>query len=205
MHCRSPTLRFCEKNPCSYAPFGLSTEAVQLTQFRHMPNQPNAAPRTPWIQVGVFIAAFLLLQSGWSLARGTVLERVAINDATVVPAAWLVNQLTPGVHAVAVQSSVRALGGGINVLNGCEGVEVLFLLIAALLIAPITPRRRAYGLVAGALFVWLLNQGRILVLFYANRSDKELFSLLHGTVAPLVMIVLVTLAYVSYVSTSASK
>ncbi len=165
-----------------------------------MPNQPNAAPRTLWFQAGVFTAAFLLLQSGWSLARGTVLERIAINDATVVPAAWLVNQLTPDVHAVAVHSSVRALGGGINVLNGCEGVEVLFLLIAALLIAPITPRRRAYGLLAGALFVWLLNQGRILVLFYANRSDKELFSLLHGTVAPLVMIVLVTLAYVSYVS-----
>ena len=79
MHCRSPTLRFCEKNLCSYAPFGLLTEAVQLTQFRHMPNQPNAAPRTPWFQAGVFTAAFLLLQSGWSLARGTALERISIN------------------------------------------------------------------------------------------------------------------------------
>lgn len=109
---------------------------------------------------------------------------------------------------MAVRSSVRALGGSINVLNGCEGVEVLFLLVAALLIAPITLSRRTYGLLAGTLFVWLLNQGRILALFYTNRSDKELFALLHGTIAPLVMIVLVTLAYVSYVSyvsTSASK
>lgn len=153
----------------------------------------------------VFIATFLILQAGWSLARGTALERITIHDATVKPAAWLVNQLTPDVQAVAVRSSLRALGGSINVLNGCEGVEVLFLLVAALLIAPITLRRRAYGLLVGIVFVWLLNQVRILVLFYANRSDKELFALLHGTVAPLVMIVLVSLAYVFYVSRSESK
>ena len=167
--------------------------------------QSQAVPRPYWLQVGQFAGAFLFLQSGWSLARGTAVERIAINDASVAPAAWLVNQLTPDVHAVAVNASVRAIGGGINVLNGCEGVEVLFLLIAALVIAPISPLRKVCGAVAGVPLVWLLNQARILVLFYANRSDKELFALLHGTVAPLVMIVLVTLAYVAYLSASTNK
>lgn len=153
-----------------------------------------------WLQLGVFTLTFVLLQAGWSSVRGTAVERIAINDATVVPAAWLVRRITPEVRAMAVRSSIRAAGGGINVLNGCEGFEVLFLLVAALLIAPLTWRRRVVGLVAGTLLVWVLNQGRILVLFYANRTDKELFSLLHGTVAPLVMIVLVSIAFVLYLS-----
>ncbi len=146
--------------------------------------------------------AFVLMQGLWSFARGTLLERVAVDQATVDPAAWLVNQLTPQVHALAVRSSIRAPGGGINVLNGCEGFEVLFLLMAALLVAPIVWRRKAVGLFAGALIVWVLNQARILVLFYASRADKELFTLLHGTVAPLVMIVLVTIAFVFFLSMS---
>jgi exosortase/archaeosortase family protein len=153
-----------------------------------------------WFRLVVFTLAFVLLQAGWSLARGTAVERIAIDNATVVPAAWLVNQFTPEARAVAVRSSIRATGGGINVLNGCEGFDVLFLLASALLIAPATWRRRVFGFVAGAPLVWLLNQGRILVLFYANRADKELFALLHGTVAPLVMIMAVTLAFVLYLS-----
>ncbi len=74
--------------------------------------------------------------------------------------------------------------------------------MAALLVAPIVWRRKAVGLFAGALIVWVLNQARILVLFYASRADKELFTLLHGTVAPLVMIVLVTIAFVFFLSMS---
>jgi exosortase/archaeosortase family protein len=175
------------------------------TDVDDYPNGFDAAPPKPWplwIQVGVFAMAFVLMQGLWSFARGTLLERVAVDQATVAPAAWLVNQLTPQVHALAVRSSIRAPGGGINVLNGCEGFEVLFLLMAALLVAPIVWRRKAVGLFAGALIVWVLNQARILVLFYASRADKELFTLLHGTVAPLVMIVLVTIAFVFFLSMS---
>ena len=136
----------------------------------------------------------------WGLAQGTVVEQVAVDRATVLPAAWLVNQFTPDVRATAVEGSIRAPGGGINILNGCEGFEVLFLLVGALLVTPLTSRQRAIGLVGGALLVWVVNQGRIVVLFYANRADKELFALLHGTVAPLVLVVIVAIAFLLYLA-----
>lgn len=161
---------------------------------------PPPKPWPLWLQIGVFALVFVLLQGAWSFTRGSAMERIAVDKVTVLPAAWLVNQLTPDVRAVAVRTSIRAAGGGINVLNGCEGFEVLFLLVAALLVAPMTWSRKVHGLLAGTLFVWMINQGRILVLFYANRADKELFTLLHGTVAPLVLIVLVTIAFVLYLS-----
>jgi exosortase/archaeosortase family protein len=80
------------------------------------------------------------------------------------------------------------VGGGLNILNGCEGVEVAFLLIAALCAMPGSHRRRLCGMAVGVSLVFMLNQARILALFYAFRYDKVLFSLLHGTVAPLAMI-----------------
>jgi exosortase/archaeosortase family protein len=119
-----------------------------------------------------------------------------VAQATVVPASWWIDWLSPELGVKAVNFSLRAPGGGINVLNGCEGLEVLFLLWAALVVTAMGWRRRIFGFVAGTGLVWALNQARVVGLFYANREDKELFALLHGTVAPLLLIVATTAAFV---------
>jgi exosortase/archaeosortase family protein len=138
-----------------------------------------------------FLLLFALLQLTWQGTRGTVVQRLVVHDGTVTPAALLVNLLTPAVHARAVGFSVAAVGGGINIENGCEGLDALFLLISAMLVAPIAWRMRALGVLVGAVVVFLLNQARILVLFYAYRADHSLFDLLHGAVAPIVVVLLV--------------
>jgi exosortase/archaeosortase family protein len=153
----------------------------------------------PWplaLQVVVFAALFIALQWAWSLAEGTAIERLIVAQATVTPASWWINLLTPELDVKVVNFSLRAPGGGINVLNGCEGLDVLFLLWSALVVTAMGWRRRLVGLVAGTGFVWALNQVRVVVLFYANREDKELFALLHGTVAPLLLIVATTAVFV---------
>jgi exosortase family protein XrtM len=137
---------------------------------------------------GAFLAIFALLQWLWGEARGTALERLIINDLTVGCAVAIANFLTPAVQAVADGSRIRASGGGINILNGCEGIEIVFLLVAALCVFPASWRQRFLGIATGTAFVFALNQLRILMLFYAYRADKALFGLLHGTVAPVAMI-----------------
>lgn len=119
-----------------------------------------------------------------------MIERMVINEATVKPAVMLINTWTPEARAIAVGASIKAPGGGINVLNGCEGTEVLFLLIAALVAYPMSWRFRALGVLTGTFLVYLLNQMRLLALFYSYRSDRALFDQLHGLVAPLMLIAL---------------
>ena len=87
--------------------------------------------------------------------------------------------------------SINAPGGGLNVLNGCEGTEALFLLLAAFLVAPLPWRSRFGGFLLGVGMVFVVNQLRILALFYAYRADHALFDPLHGTVAPILVILLV--------------
>ncbi|HKT73404.1 MAG TPA: exosortase/archaeosortase family protein [Steroidobacteraceae bacterium] len=139
----------------------------------------------------LFLLIFTALQLGWQAARGTWLEQVVIHDVTVSPAAAAVNFLTPDAHALAIKFSINAPGGGLNVLNGCEGTEALFLLLAAFLVAPLPWRSRFGGFLLGVGMVFVVNQLRILALFYAYRADHALFDPLHGTVAPILVILLV--------------
>lgn len=142
------------------------------------------------------LVVFVALQIAYGAARGTWVERLVIDTLTVKPAASLIRIFSPEVAVRAEGTRLKAPGGGINILNGCEGTEVMFLLYAAFVAAAMLPwRARIAGLLVGTVFVYGLNQVRILALFYAYRSDRALFDLLHGTVAPLALIVLTTLYF----------
>lgn len=153
---------------------------------------PQSAWRPLPLRAALFVALFGVLQLAWELARGGGFERFVIHDATVQPAAALVRWLTPDVRATAVDFSIKAPGGGLNVLNGCEGTEALFLLLAAFVAAPLGWRTRLAGLLTGAAVVFVVNQVRIVILFYAWRADPARFSLLHGLVLPIAVVLLVS-------------
>lgn len=145
-------------------------------------------PRPLWRSLAIFALSFFALQFGWSQARGTRLERWVIDGATVQTSVALVNVLTPQVAATARGPNVWAAGGGINVRNGCEGTEVLFLLLAGLLAHPFSWRARVLGLLGGSALIFLANQARLLALFYSVRNDPALFAYLHGLVTPLLLV-----------------
>ena len=150
--------------------------------------QPQARPL--WLQALLFGAVFLLLQTGYGALRDTWVERLVIDTFTVKSAVWSIRAMTPDIAVEAIGTRLKAPGGGINIINGCEGTEVLFLLCAAFASVRMPWRARLAGVLVGTILVFVLNQGRVLALFYAYRSDKALFDLLHGTLAPLLLIAL---------------
>jgi exosortase/archaeosortase family protein len=143
-----------------------------------------------WRAVG-FVLTFSVLQLGWQGLSGGRLEHFVIHTCTVTPAALLANLLTPGVQAAASGYVLQAPGTRLNILNGCDGLEALFLLTAAFTVAPLDWRWRLAGAAVGVPVVFALNQARILALFYAFRSSPPLFDALHATVTPIAVVVLV--------------
>lgn len=137
------------------------------------------------------------LQWTWGLARGTGIEHMVIDQATVQTAAALIRHIDPDLQVTPQGARLIAPGGGLNVYNGCEGTELLFLLIAALAAYPFSWRWRLIGLGTGVVFVFVLNQARLLLLFYSFRADRMLFAQLHGLIAPLLLMML-TLAFVAW-------
>jgi exosortase family protein XrtM len=142
-------------------------------------------------RMALFLGVFATQQLAWQALRGSVVEQWVIHWATVRPAALWINLLTPAIQVQAVDFALVAPGGGLNILNGCEGTEALFLLAAAFVAAPLSAARRRQGLLLGIVVVFVVNQLRILILFYAYRSDPGLFDPLHGTVTPIGVVLLV--------------
>lgn len=155
-------------------------------------------PQTPyplWLTLVIFLSVFAVLQWAWGEARDTWVERLVIHQATVQPATALIQIVTPDANAQPVAASIKAPGGGLNILNGCEGTEIMFLLIAAFAAVRLGWRQRIIGLGLGLVLIFALNQARILALFYAYRNERSLFDLLHTSVLPAVLIAAVALYF----------
>ncbi|RTL51462.1 MAG: exosortase/archaeosortase family protein [Rhodocyclaceae bacterium] len=163
------------------------------------PERVSLPWRSAWRVATVFLITFLVLHLLWEQAKGSAVERLWINHATVGAVVHLINLVSPDTHAQAAGPRVRAPGGGINVLNGCEGTDLLFLLWAGLMAFPMAWRRRAPAIVFGLGLVFILNELRIFALFFALRSDKALFDLLHTTVIPLLLIVGIILYFHAWI------
>ena len=158
--------------------------------------QPSSRSRSLFVLTALFMGLFAVMQFGWGSARSTWVERLVIDEMTVKPAAWLITGITPEIPVQAIGSRLKAPGGGINLLNGCDGMEVIFLLVAAMLIAPIPVQWRLSGALIGSGVVYVCNQVRILALFYSYRLDRPLFDLLHGMITPILLILIAAGFYV---------
>lgn len=148
----------------------------------------------------VFIFVFFLLQYAYSTSRGSIVEHIVIDVATVLPSAAILNFIAPGEQVVASGHRIISPHGSLSILNGCEGTETIFLLFSAIVAFKASWRHKLKGAVLGFLIVYLLNQGRIIVLFFAAQKNRQLFDLLHGYVAPTLIIVLGSLFFLWWTS-----
>jgi exosortase/archaeosortase family protein len=149
-------------------------------------------------RLAVFLGVFAGFELTWQQLRGTAVEYAVIHFGTVRPAAGIVDFLSPELHVRAVGFSVRAVGGGVNVLNGCEGFDAVFLLVAAFAAAMLPLRAKLRGLLLGIPLALLVNQLRIVILFYAYRRDPALFDFLHAAAAPVVIVVAIACYFDSW-------
>ena len=88
----------------------------------------------------------------------------SMDDAVVSNGATLIDQKT---------------GFGVVIMAGCNGVEAMIVLFAAMMAFPATWKQRAGGLLAGFFAVQGLNLVRIISLFYLGQWSRPLFEWAH--------------------------
>ena len=137
---------------------------------------------------GSFALFFLVMQWGYQAASGTVIEHILIDEATVKPSAALINQLAPNARVRSHGAQLTSPNIRLSILNGCEGMESLFLMIAAILAYRCRWKDKLIGLTLGTLLIYGLNQLRIVGLYFALRQDQGLFAAIHGYIGPTLII-----------------
>jgi len=70
----------------------------------------------------------------------------------------------------------------VDVKNGCNGVEAMLILFAAVLAFPAPWRSRLAALVAGTVALQALNLVRVVSLFWLGAHHRELFDAFHTAV-----------------------
>ena len=159
---------------------------------------PAGTGRPTWRRLALFLLLFGAFYAALAQSWEHGLGQWIIDDATVAPAAWAARLLSGDPTVVAEGSHLRSAQASINVLFGCEGSDVLMLLAAALLVTPVAWRKRFLGVLAGMACVFLLNQARVLALFFCLRAHNGWFGSVHGLVAPLAMVVLVVAFFLAW-------
>lgn len=143
----------------------------------------------------VFVAVFCIWTALLQWTAG--LQAWYIEHLTVPAAVWLINVfLELPAPALAAGARIVAPGGGINVLQGCEGLDVLGLWIAAVAAGALTWRGRWLGWSIGVAIVFALNLGRLISLFDLYRHRRDWFGDAHGLWWPLALVALVFALFV---------
>ena len=108
-----------------------------------------------------------------------------VNDHVVVPFTELVVSgtallLRSAHQPIAVIGTViRSPSFALDVRNGCNGVEAMMLLAAAMFAFPATLRSRVGGLLAGSVVIQILNLVRVSSLVWLGEHHRELFDFVH--------------------------
>ncbi|MBI3560654.1 MAG: archaeosortase/exosortase family protein [Gammaproteobacteria bacterium] len=148
----------------------------------------------------MFLVLFFLMQTGFQNTRDTAVERFAIDTVTVQPAAWLIRQFSGPAPVIAQGHRIVSPGIRLSVLNGCEGFEGIFLIIAAILAFPARLNKKLLGIIAGTGLMYGLNQLRIALLFYTLHYDRSWFNPIHGYIGPTLIIIIGGLFFFYYLS-----
>jgi len=146
----------------------------------------------------LFLTLFILASLAWSSAQGTALERLIIEHATVATSARLIAWIAP-------EESVRAEGARLvsprvrlSVLNGCDGTESVLLLASAVLAFPVAWRRKPVGVLVVTSGAFVLNQVRLVGLYFLLRNRPEWFEAVHSYIAPVLIIVFGSVLFMAW-------
>lgn len=154
--------------------------------------KPNSTPGTFALK---FLLIFALLAGGFEAARGSQLERLAVEDLILEPTAAFIN-IVAGTEPTQLQGRTLISGTAqLHVTRGCEGIEMFLLLAAAMLAYPTSSGRRASGMLVGFGLAFVLSVLRLTALDCALRYAPGAWESLHGLVLPLAPVLMIALYF----------
>lgn len=145
-----------------------------------------------------FVVVFAVLLGAFEASRGTAFERFLVEGLILVPTTAIIQWVTPDAHVQLKGRTIASPGANLRVTRGCEGIEMFLLLVAGIAAFPAGIKRRAGGLLAGAILAYALSVARLMALYYTLRYSPSAWEALHGLVLPLAPIIVMALYFMRW-------
>jgi exosortase family protein XrtM len=147
--------------------------------------------------VAIFCALFLTGTLAHYLARPYV-EPFVNGTMNAAAAARLIDLVAPAAGVRAVGCRIGSGSTYLLIAPGCEGVDVMIMLAAAIVAFPMTWRKKVLGAVTGALLIYVVNLSRTVGLWFCLRYWPSAFDSMHTTVGQTVLIVVGALFFAAW-------
>lgn len=146
--------------------------------------------RHEWLQFMLFVGCYVLLDYGYFKIPVDQFVNVIYYHGVVAICADLINWFAPFEQVLAKQNHLMSAKADLEIVRGCDGAGVLFLVVSAILVFPSGLKRKLVGLLLGIGLIYSLNLLRIFALYFVIAYQPGWFQLIHTYVAPTLMVVL---------------
>jgi exosortase family protein XrtM len=165
---------------------------------------PTTSPLSPapkpmnGLFVVILAATYFILYAAYSLVPESFLADNVYYYGIVCPSKTLINWISSGEHAMGAGNSLTSSTVNLNIVRGCDGSGVAFLLIAAIVAVRESPRRTLIGIVGALALVYALNQLRIVALYFIASRWLSWFTPMHVYFIPTLIILVATIYYAAW-------
>jgi exosortase family protein XrtM len=143
----------------------------------------------------LFLGLFVLFQAGYYLLPDSALHLV-VQHLVVEVAAGTINFFSPDQAVTAHGQRLLSSRAALEVIRGCDGSGAAFMLVSAVVAFGATSWRRLLaGVLGAAALMYVLNQLRIVALYYVLAAAPARFDDVHEYVAPLLLIIVSSAAF----------
>src|SRR5579872_61861 len=155
----------------------------------------NVSAQKPGI---VFVARFLAALIVFYI----VVASAPVNDHVIVPFTELIVRATAlvlrGIHEpiAVVGTVIRTSRFALDVRNGCNGVEAMLLIVAAMIAFPATFRSRLAGLFVASAAIQILNLIRVSSLVWLGEHHRAAYDFVHVAVWQTIVILAAVMMFV---------
>lgn len=172
-------------------------------------NEPSSAPL--WQRPNeikfllVFIICYSAFHSLYFLIPDNILRDVFHHYAILIFSVDVINYLAPHEMVTVVGNKLVSAKATLSVVRGCDGAGVSFLLVAAIMAFRARLSDKVIGILTGILLLYVINQVRIIGLYFVIAYNREWFVPIHTYFAPTLIVILSSafFAWWAYKSTSA--
>jgi exosortase family protein XrtM len=125
------------------------------------------------------------------------LARIVYHHGIVSPGAMVIDVIAPHEAIRGEGNRLWSARASLEIVRGCDGSGLLFLLSAAIIAYPSTWREKLAGLAGALLLIYLLNQLRIVGLYFVAAYRDGWFVPLHSYFVPM-SLVMACVAYFAW-------
>ena len=165
---------------------------------------PAPPPARPVMAFALRMLAYYVIMAGlYRMIPNPILQHTVYPTLFGHPTASVIDWLWPDEAIEAMANQLSSPRAALEIVRGCDGSGVLFLMTAAVLAFPAGARARLAGVVLGMALVYGLNLLRLGGLYFIAAYQKSWFVPLHTYFIPSLMIVVVALFYLHWLTYTA--